>query len=273
VWEVNEVLPEGTIGANTLVLKDSWVDKDRKREEDILQSIRESYEGDGKKFRGNAHLLTCVEGWDVSIDGKVDDTHICLRNGANETLQHKKTVTIAADPLAHKRMKSRHPLVGALRALEQQPSEAIEYSEKVHHRIVFKEVAKAVTELETMSEVFKCLGQSASGKRMIFQCVQFSSSLSLTASTGLFALHSCDWVHRDISPGNILFHNGQSKLADVEYAKHKSDNSQHGMRTVSVTLLFLSRHPTHRTVLFLLRAQRSSCPLKSRSMDTNTTSG
>jgi hypothetical protein len=62
VWEVNEVLPEGTIGANTLVLKDSWVDKDRKREEDILQSIRESYEGDGKKFCGNAHLLTCVEG-------------------------------------------------------------------------------------------------------------------------------------------------------------------------------------------------------------------
>jgi serine/threonine protein kinase len=32
-------------------------------------------------------------------------------------------------------------------------------------------------------------------------------------------MHECSYVHRDISTGNILFHNGQGKLSDLEYAK------------------------------------------------------
>lgn len=34
------------------------------------------------------------------------------------------------------------------------------------------------------------------------------------------------WVHRDISPGNLLVHDGKVKLADLEYAKPYPDDEQ-----------------------------------------------
>ena len=49
----------------------------------------------------------------------------------------------------------------------------------------------------------------------------------------LRALHSCGWVHRDISSGNVLIVNEVAKLSDLEYAKREGDTSQHGIRTVS----------------------------------------
>jgi serine/threonine protein kinase len=32
-------------------------------------------------------------------------------------------------------------------------------------------------------------------------------------------MHKYGYVHRDISTGNILLHEGQGKLSDLEYAK------------------------------------------------------
>lgn len=50
-------------------------------------------------------------------------------------------------------------------------------------------------------------------------------------------MHTCRWVHRDISSGNVLIVDGVVKLTDVEYAKHEDDKSHHGIRTVSFSLL------------------------------------
>lgn len=41
------------------------------------------------------------------------------------------------------------------------------------------------------------------------------------------------WLHRDISVGNILVVGDQVIIADVEYAKHRDDDSRHEVRTVS----------------------------------------
>ena len=51
----------------------------------------------------------------------------------------------------------------------------------------------------------------------------------------LNALHACGWVHRDVSAGNVLIHDGVGKLADFEFAKAESDKGTHCVRTVRDT--------------------------------------
>jgi len=46
-------------------------------------------------------------------------------------------------------------------------------------------------------------------------------------------LHSVGWVHRDISPGNIMRIGGSVKLGDLEYAKKLGSDRTHEFRTVS----------------------------------------
>ena len=41
-----------------------------------------------------------------------------------------------------------------------------------------------------------------------------------------------DYVHRDISGGNILFYKGRGKLCDLDYAITPNSRGQHGVRTV-----------------------------------------
>jgi serine/threonine protein kinase len=47
-------------------------------------------------------------------------------------------------------------------------------------------------------------------------------------------MHRIDdaWVHRDVSPGNILTDQNTTKLADLEYAKRLNDDKTHDIKTV-----------------------------------------
>ena len=46
-------------------------------------------------------------------------------------------------------------------------------------------------------------------------------------------LQKLDWVHRDMSVGNIFSYRGGAKLANLEYVKRVIDNKSHEMRTAS----------------------------------------
>ncbi|EKM48867.1 uncharacterized protein PHACADRAFT_108066, partial [Phanerochaete carnosa HHB-10118-sp] len=82
------------------------------------------------------------------------------------------------------------------------------YSHKVHHRTVFKDAGKDLLEVDTLVDVY-CRDRG-----------------------GLDILHSANWVHRDISYGNILVVKGKAKITDLEYAKETSDlGAHHGVRT------------------------------------------
>jgi serine/threonine protein kinase len=41
-----------------------------------------------------------------------------------------------------------------------------------------------------------------------------------------------DYVHRDVSSGNILIVDGKGKLSDLEYAQIRGTGGRHGVRTV-----------------------------------------
>ncbi|KAH9487288.1 hypothetical protein JR316_0001358 [Psilocybe cubensis] len=76
------------------------------------------------------------------------------------------------------------------------------YTPRKQYRVIFKEVCQAVGDLPTLGKVLNILKQTV-------------IPLSL--------LYCAGWVHRDISSGNILAHQGGSvlraKLSDLEYAK------------------------------------------------------
>jgi len=53
-------------------------------------------------------------------------------------------------------------------------------------------------------------------------------------------LHKSGWVHRDISPGNLMRIGGSVKLADLEYAKRLDSDKTHDFRTVSFTTCLMA---------------------------------
>ena len=55
------------------------------------------------------------------------------------------------------------PAVGALAPPNKKDRAAIRYSPKVHHRIVFTEAGKRLTELTSLAEVFARLAQALVG--------------------------------------------------------------------------------------------------------------
>ncbi|KAJ6511324.1 hypothetical protein C8R47DRAFT_1314324 [Mycena vitilis] len=80
----------------------------------------------------------------------------------------------------------------------QVPPTDLAHHPRKHYRIVFKEVGTPVHRLRTLSEMMHALADA-------------TRALSLLYMLGL--------VHRDVSPGNILFIDGHGKLTDLEYLK------------------------------------------------------
>ena len=49
---------------------------------------------------------------------------------------------------------------------------------------------------------------------------------------GLRIMHQHGYVHRDVSTGNIISHDGHGKMADLKYAKKIGTGGAHEVRTV-----------------------------------------
>ncbi|KAF9505226.1 hypothetical protein BS47DRAFT_1435749, partial [Hydnum rufescens UP504] len=64
-------------------------------------------------------------------------------------------------------------------------------------------------------------------------------------------LKKLGWVHWDISISNILWYNGGSKLADLEYAKRIDDKMSHDMWAANQTRFFMSVEVPAQLYLFL----------------------
>lgn len=82
------------------------------------------------------------------------------------------------------------------------PEQSRVYSSKVHCRIVFKEVGTSLYITRSLANVFRGLRDVIIGENcvIVLGCL-IDAVISNPASE---ILHKYSWVHRDISPGNIM---------------------------------------------------------------------
>ncbi|KAL4068805.1 hypothetical protein V8B97DRAFT_1872938 [Scleroderma yunnanense] len=214
-----KIHPEGNATENSkrVVIKDSWRECDRKREDEIRAEIfsdLEKAKGTEAAEADMKYFLTVLQASDVTVDGKKDDTDQLLHYlplptdcgwysispspGLSRT---RHTSSVGCPPSYNSRRHAPIP-------------------RKIHHRthsrIVFEEVCTPLFELRNLEDVFETLGDGLEGLRI---------------------LHSINWVHRDVSPGNILRIRNLGKIADLEYAKRMGSDQSHEVRTVSCVFL------------------------------------
>ncbi|GJE97380.1 hypothetical protein PsYK624_135970 [Phanerochaete sordida] len=238
VWEVRLLDADKQPTGPPLVLKDSWGDSDRRSEFDILHDIRNSGSPSLRKTICK-YFVEAIDHWDVQIAGKDDHTHVIKKDGTRPEAVWAP-FTVSAEYSATTRTDAK-PVQGVFKVPERGPNEgaAINYSAKIHRRIVFKQVGRTLQELSSMSQVFNCLAD---------------------ITTGLRALHHAGWVHRDISIGNLLVVGNTGMITDVEYAKRIDDGVSHGIRTG--TPYFMAVEVEHGRYKFITEDSLPALPLQ-----------
>ncbi|KAF8579524.1 hypothetical protein K439DRAFT_1620467 [Ramaria rubella] len=215
-----------------VVVKDMWREYDRAKEGDTLQEIKEKMQDDKDiDFEQDKKLfLSVMCHGDVQIYGVPDHTlHVIMRGTAvpsscqisQGTARGGSKGSVGHIPLVLTKIPTH---MGAKR------TDASQAHHRVHYRIVFAELGQSVHEICNLRTTFQVLED---------------------ATRALMLMHKYDFVHRDVSAGNILSVDGRGVLADLEYAKRLSDDSQHDVRTG--TLYFMAAEVASHRYLFMSR--------------------
>ncbi|KAF7790435.1 hypothetical protein EIP86_001390 [Pleurotus ostreatoroseus] len=188
VWKA-VLLDKGEPQGEPVILKDAWVDADREIEGNILKYVRAlpvNTETHTPMYLEGAFPTTVCHGY-VFVDA--DRTHV------DSVRSH-----FPADDITEEQDESIPPF-GLRSSSQHEQSVAPPGSRSrrwwAHYRIVFKEVGKPLSQAQTIPVIFKTLAQIA---------------------YALYHLHQGGWVHRDISPGNILIVGDRGTLIDMGYA-------------------------------------------------------
>ncbi|KAI5984940.1 hypothetical protein EDD15DRAFT_2374621 [Pisolithus albus] len=229
VFQVRLMLQNGqpVHNAEPLVLKDSWRELDRTREDQILVQIFDALEkkyGTDKVTEARDYFLTVVAAGDVMVHGEKDETTSLLRD---ELPSGYSLHRLPADDTPNcKPTRSGEGLTPIFSCVPPSAKNS-KIHHRTHYRLVFKEVCEPIHDLKRLDTVFKVL-------------MDIHEALQL--------LHSIGWVHRDLSTGNALCWKGRGKLADLEYAKHIDDSVTHEVRTG--TLEFMACEVESQNYLF-----------------------
>ncbi|KAI5993484.1 hypothetical protein EDD15DRAFT_2529981 [Pisolithus albus] len=214
VFQVRLTLQNGqpVHNAEPLVLKDSWREVDRFREDEILVQI---FDGLGKKYGtkeasdARKYFLTVLAAGDVMVHGKKDKTTSLLHDSKDLPPGFGLHPLPADDTPKCKPTRTGEGLTPIFSCVPPSVKKS-QIHHRIHYRLVFKEVCEPIHDLKRLDTVFKVL-------------MDIHEALQL--------LHSIGWVHRDLSTGNALCWKGRGKLADLEYAKHIDDSVTHEVRT------------------------------------------
>ena len=183
VWEVREVKKNGGEDPTPLALKDSWVDTNREREGKILESIRLA----AKKLPGGSdfdQLFMQAKAYgDVYIDNVQDNTHLLIRRRDSlEGMLDEPPLLIKAGPPKPPNINSNVGTKGAPQVPNDDEPELVEYSAKIHHRIVFTEVGTTIAEVNSLAAAMIAMVDIVKGECLIPQAA--SSYLMAVRSFG-----------------------------------------------------------------------------------------
>lgn len=171
VWLVKKLDESGEEVGDPLVLKDSWIDADRIREGEILRKLR-----DHDASAALDKYLLNTENWgDVYIEGSQDHTVTLLRKGADLPeadsvltirLRYERPLIVSGQVEAQG--VTENPETRGLTEMMPMFEERVNYSAKVHHRIVFREVGKTIDKVESLREIFRHLADVVKGVSQTF---------------------------------------------------------------------------------------------------------
>ncbi|KAJ3757721.1 hypothetical protein EV360DRAFT_45467 [Lentinula raphanica] len=235
VWQVTDS------AGHPRVLKDVWLETDRKEEHVILQdildaakSIKSEHEYDyraeleKRMLKPMAHCRVLVDNNTVEgepVKGPPDDTGAIMLRGYD--LGSAKPVKLLPD-------KTSTPAP---------PPTASTYAghHRYHYRIVFEQCATTIYDERNLGNVLRAL---------------------LDVTRALWIIYLAGWVHRDISGGNVYWfaHAKAGLLGDFEYAVQRSEERHHDVRTGTP---FFMAAETMRNVYLYLPDNNKKAPPKS----------
>jgi hypothetical protein len=149
-----------------VVVKDFWIDSDRMREGDILDSMRAAAVGD-EKYLFDTYFLTKLCHGDVRTEsGTLDDTAEGLMRGLDITSGQVSLFELQRSPI-----QGSEPPPGSegLRALSGDQDQAQDqgppprYAHKTHYRIVFKERCIPIDHIKSLPDVITILSETVNG--------------------------------------------------------------------------------------------------------------
>lgn len=157
VWEVYEI-HEGGGGdpSQTLALKDSWVERLRLREGDTYETVTKDTTSEEREY-----FLTPVCHGDVKLASGDLDTTLATRRGT------PPSESFSVMERLH-RSFSMHVVIGSpKRLLPHQPKPVVKarpFAERMHYRILFKEIGVPLFELRNLGDIWQALCDANEGQ-------------------------------------------------------------------------------------------------------------
>ncbi|KII91955.1 hypothetical protein PLICRDRAFT_90162 [Plicaturopsis crispa FD-325 SS-3] len=232
IWDVGAEFSQGRAtrvhevrdaADNTFVVKDVWREQDRESEGHILSILDKLIsENDKKLFMG------LVQHGDVIVDGRADDTVDVMMRGRDLPAVYGY-LSLVKTPTSETRRPGSHAMSMAIDMASLHRTQQLQKDNRrrVHYRIVFPGVGLALQELSRLNDRFVVLRDAAKGLEVLME-------------------HN--FVHRDVSVGNLLAfgsdgkssNNVHGKLSDFEYAISMASNAPiHNIRTGTIDFMAL----------------------------------
>ncbi|KAG7096518.1 hypothetical protein E1B28_003947 [Marasmius oreades] len=174
VWTVRRV-ENGEMVGGELALKDTWANDDRPREHVYLNEIRQKL-GSDPRLR---HFLTCTTaGWvPASKSNPAEQDHTLRTHHKGVCFTSKDYLDLLRPPPEPAEGKDPKQITAT------DHMTPVNGNQRIHYRIVFEEVGRPLTTLDTFDQMFFAL------QGVLCACG---------------AMHSTGHIHRDVSANNIL---------------------------------------------------------------------
>ncbi|KAJ7178040.1 hypothetical protein C8R46DRAFT_1075652 [Mycena filopes] len=228
-----------------LVLKDVWILRDSLLEGDQLRQLHERMENIEASPGGRPptdYFLTVVSDGLVALSGGIiDDTLEVMMRGMDVPADCGQIQTRKASVIQSRQSQTANPTSvrgsntmtyrdqsNGLHTLPVHSPEAVQvkYSPRRHYRIVFKEVGITANHVVSLAQLANAL---------------------IDVTNALKVLHDLGFVHRDVSPTNILLVDDVGKLSDLEYLKPIQDDVDSNDGDSESELLVNEEQPEHKT--------------------------